>query len=271
MNIPSSRLLFLHANGYPAGVYRAFLDLLATRWTVHAIDTIGIEAQHRPGHGWRRMRAQVMDCIDALPDGPLVLVGHSMGGYLAAMAAARLPQRVSQVVLIDSPMVLGWRATLVSAAKATGLTWKLGPAPVAARRRNHWASREEARAHLGSKDFVRRWAPGVLDDFVHAGLHEHPGGGVTLAIPRETERDVYATIAHRDALLAVRRLRARGTPVGFITGSHSEETRLAGREQNRRFWGASWVELQTGHLVPMEAPEACARAVLEMIERGGGQ
>jgi pimeloyl-ACP methyl ester carboxylesterase len=270
MNITPSRLFFLHANGYPAGVYRVFLDLLSACRTVHVIDTIGTEARHRPGHGWRRMRAQVMDCIEALPDGPLVLVGHSMGGYLAAMAAARLPQRVSQVVLIDSPMVLGWRATLVSAAKATGLTWKLGPAPVAARRRNHWASREEARAHLGGKDFVQRWAPGVFDDFIRSGLHEHPGGGVTLVIPRETERDVYATIAHRDALLAVRRLRARGTPVGFIAGSHSEETRLAGREQNRRFWGRDWVELPTGHLVPMEAPEACAHAVLEMIERGGG-
>ncbi|MBL8466270.1 alpha/beta fold hydrolase [Methyloversatilis discipulorum] len=267
MNIPSSRLLFLHANGYPAGVYRAFLDPLAARCTVDAIDAIGTEARHRPGHGWRRMRVQVMERIEALPDGRLVLVGHSMGGYLAAMAAARLPQRVSQVVLIDSPMVLGWRATLVSAAKATGLTWKLGPAPVAARRRNHWASREEARAHLGGKDFVQRWAPGVLDDFIRAGLHEHPGGGVTLAIPRETERDVYATIAHRDALLAVRRLRARGTPVGFITGSHSEETRLAGREQNRRFWGRDWVELPTGHLVPMEAPEACAGAVLSFLDR----
>lgn len=269
MNIPPSRLLFLHANGYPAGVYRAFLGLLATRFTVDVIDTIGTEAQHRPGHGWRRMRAQVIDCIEALPAGPLVLVGHSMGGYLAAMAAARLPHRVAQVVLIDSPMVLGWRATLVSAAKATGLTWKLGPAPVAARRRNHWGSREEARAHLGGKDFVQRWAPGVLDDFIRAALHEHPGGGVTLAIPRETERDVYATIAHRDALRAVRRLRARGTPVGFVTGRHSEETRLAGREQNRRFWGRDWVELPTGHLVPMEAPEACAQAVLEMIERAG--
>lgn len=108
----------------------------------------------------------------------------------------------------------------------------------------------------------------MLDDYIRAGLREHPGGGVTLAIPRETERDVYATIAHRQALIAVRRLRACGTPVGFITGSHSEETRLAGREQNRRFWGAAWMELPTGHLVPMEAPQACARAVLEMIERG---
>ena len=73
------------------------------------------------------MRAQVMECIQALPDGPLVLVGHSMGGYLAAMAAARLPQRVVQVVLIDSPMVLGWRATgrvtLSLSAYPSGGSW----------------------------------------------------------------------------------------------------------------------------------------------------
>ena len=266
---PAQPLLFLHANGYPAGVYRQFLAALARHHPVAAIDVIA--AAHGPGRGWRNLLTQVLARVDALPDEPLALVGHSMGGYLAAMAAARRPTRVMQVVLIDAPLVGGWRGAVLTASHASGLSRKVGPAPIAARRRMHWPSREDARRHLADKPFVQRWAPGVLEDFVRAGLHEHPGGGVTLAIPRETERDVYATIAHRDALLAVRRLRARGTPVGFITGSHSEETRLAGREQNRRFWGANWVELPTGHLVPMEAPEACARAVLEMIERGGGR
>jgi pimeloyl-ACP methyl ester carboxylesterase len=261
-------LLFLHANGYPAGVYRLFLDALAERHPVHAVETIGIEGAHHPDHGWRRMRAQVSACLDALPAPRVVLVGHSMGGYLAAMAAAQRPERVAGVVLVDAPMVLGWRATLVSAAKVSGMTWRIGPAPVAARRRQHWASLEEARAHLGAKPFVQRWAPGVLDDFLRAALRPLPGGsGVTLTIPRDVERSVYATLAHRDAFRAVCALRRRGVPVGFIAGRDSDETRLAGRDGNRRFWGADWQELPTGHLVPMEAPHACAQAVLDQLAR----
>ncbi len=262
-------ILFLHANGYPAGVYRAFLHALAARHPVSAIEVIGCMPAYRPGRGWHRMRAQVVSHIESMPDERLVLVGHSMGGYLAAMAAERLPARIAQVVLVDSPMVAGWRGAFVSVTHATGLSRRLGPAPVAARRRHYWTSRDEARRHLGAKAFVQRWAPGVLDDFIEAGLTGHPAGGVTLTIPRDTERDVYATLAHREALRAVRTLRAgSATRVGFVAGSQSEETRLAGREQNRRFWGRDWIEVPGGHLIPMEAPAACAQAVIDMIERG---
>lgn len=276
MNLTPAPLLFLHANGYPVGVYRAFLNELSAERTVYSVDAIGVGARQRPPHGWGSMLQQVLTHIGTLPAGPLDLVGHSMGGWLAAMAAARLPERRCRAVLIDAPLVLGWRAALVSTARATGLTWKVGPAPVAARRRHRWPSREAARQHLGGKAFVQRWAPGVLDDFLDAGLCADPAGGFTLVIPRETERDIYATLPHREALGAVCRLRARGTLPGFVAGRDSEELRLAGREQNRRFWGANWIELPTGHLVPMEAPEMCARAVADMLAHrlpglGGGQ
>ncbi len=268
MNSPSLPIVFLHANGYPAGVYRAFLDELQRRHPVRAIDAIGVDPAHRPGPGWQRMLTQVVAHVDALPDPRVALVGHSMGGYLAAMAGIRLPERVAQVVLIDSPVVLGWRGAFVSAARATGMSRRIGPAPIAARRRQHWPSRDEARRHLGAKAFVQRWAPGVLDDFLNAGLRDDPAGGVTLTIPRDTERDIYATLAHREALRALRQLRRRGVPVGFVAGGRSEEIRLAGREQNRRFWGADQVDVpQAGHLIPLEAPAACARAVERLLGR----
>jgi pimeloyl-ACP methyl ester carboxylesterase len=261
---PSSLpVLFLHANGYPSGVYRQFLAALARRHPVSAIDVIG--AAHGPGRGWRNLLAQVLAHIDALPDEPLALIGHSMGGYLAAMAAARRPLRVARVVLIDAPLVGGWRSVVVSASHASGLSRKVGPAPIAARRRMHWPSRDDARRHLAGKPFVQRWAPGVLDDFLAAALTDHPGGGVTLTIARETERDIYATLAHRAALRAVRTLRRRGTPIGFVAGSQSEELRLAGRDTNRAFWGEDWRELDASHLIPFEQPEACADAVQSLL------
>ncbi|WP_439537623.1 alpha/beta fold hydrolase [Methyloversatilis sp.] len=260
---PAQPVLFLHANGYPAGVYRQFLAALARHHPVSAIDVIA--AAHGPGRGWRNLLTQVLARVDALPDEPLVLVGHSMGGYLAAMTAARRPTRVAQVVLIDAPLVGGWRSAVLTASHASGLSRRFGPAPIAARRRMHWPSRDDARQHLAGKPFVQRWAPGVLDDFLAAALTDHPDGGVTLTIAREAERDIYATLAHRAALRAVRTLRRRGTPIGFVAGSQSEELRLAGRDANRAFWGEDWHELDTGHLVPMEAPQACAAAVHALL------
>ncbi|PHY17158.1 alpha/beta fold hydrolase [Caulobacter sp. BP25] len=47
-----------------------------------------------------RWREDVLAVIDGLTDGPLVLVGSSMGGWLACLAAIARPDRVKAMVLI---------------------------------------------------------------------------------------------------------------------------------------------------------------------------
>jgi pimeloyl-ACP methyl ester carboxylesterase len=47
-----------------------------------------------------RWRGDALAVIDALTDGPLVLVGSSMGGWLACLATIARPERVKALVLI---------------------------------------------------------------------------------------------------------------------------------------------------------------------------
>jgi pimeloyl-ACP methyl ester carboxylesterase len=261
------RLLFLHANGFPAAVYRRFLQALQASIEVIPIAVLESPAETPPALRWRRMREQVSDALaDAGDD--TGLVGHSMGGYLALMAAAhRLPAR-HPVVLIDSPLPDFGRGALLSLAQRTGLNYRLGPAPIAARRRHAWRDRDEARDFFAGKSFVQRWAPGVLDDFVAHALRDQTGsrgGQITLRIPREEERDIYAHLPHRDAARALRRLRAAGVPLGFIAGARSQEMKMAGWRGNRRLFGEQLVMLDAGHLVPFEAPQECAQAVLALL------
>ncbi len=282
------RLLFLHANGFPAAVYRRFLQALQASIEVIPIAVLETPADTPGALRWRRMREQVGDALSAAGD-DTGLVGHSMGGYLSLMAAAhRLPAR-HPVVLIDSPLPDFGRGALLSLAQRTGLNYRLGPAPVAARRRTTWPDRDEARNFFAGKSFVQRWAPGVIDDFVAHALRDAAhstrdaapaledaaqelsgqagsrGGNITLRIPREEERDIYAHLPHRDAARALRRLRSAGVPVGFIAGAHSQEMKMAGWRGNRRVFGKQMVVLDAGHLVPLEEPRACADAVLALL------
>jgi pimeloyl-ACP methyl ester carboxylesterase len=43
-----------------------------------------------------------------------------MGGYLSLLAAGQRPQRVRGIVLLDSPVVYGWKSKLISVVKAAG-------------------------------------------------------------------------------------------------------------------------------------------------------
>ncbi|MGL5002196.1 MAG: alpha/beta fold hydrolase, partial [Casimicrobium sp.] len=165
------------------------------------------------------------------------------------------------------PIPRRWRAGLLSFSQLTGLAYRYGPAPIANSRRDRWRDRNEARAHFASKAFVQRWASGVLGDFLAHAIVERESG-TTLAIPRASERDIYANIVHAPALNALRKARAAGVEVHFIAGSVSEELRLAGRDGNRALFSPNYLELEDiGHLIPFEAPSQCARAVLDSLTR----
>ena len=268
-------ITFLHANGYPSGVYRQFFAALREHATVHApaiLETAPDSAAHQR---WPMMLDQALDALQMLPSGSSkrkgrhVLVGHSMGGYIALQAAARHMDTIRDVVLIDSPIPTGWRANVLTFAQLTGLAYRSGPAPIAARRRDAWPSRDAAREFFAGKAFVQAWADGVLDDFIEHAIVAS-ARGVTLKVPRDTERDIYAHIVHRSALTALRRLQRGGVNVSFIAGERSEETRLAGFDENAQLFAPRFTRLPTGHLIPMEAPQACADAVINALSLSVG-
>lgn len=259
-----STLVFAHANGYPPGVYNRFLSALAGLLPEHRIEAPPLETPPdlRASRRWPWMLGQLDHAIAT--SGAEILAGHSMGGYLCLQAAAAR-STVRAVILVDSPIPTGWRAQVLSFAQLTGLAYRAGPAPVAARRRDRWPSRAEAAEHFARKPFVQRWAPGVLDDFLDHALERDHDGSLRLRIPRHVERDIYAHIVHGAARRALSVLRRRGVPVHFIAGEHSEEIRLAGRAENRRLFAPHWHWLPTGHLIPLEAPDACAARIAEMV------
>ncbi len=252
---------FVHANSYPAGTYQRYLEELGRHARVQALDMHAHNPAFPVDDGWRALAQELVTELEQRYREPVVLVGHSMGGMLSLMAGQLRPELVRCVVLLDAPVVAGWRALVWRLIKTQRWADKYTPAKFSARRRFVWPDLASARAHFQAKDLFAAWAPGVLDDYLAHGLKPHDNG-LQLRFSRETETAVYRALPHHLGHLAWRRY---PVPIGFIGGRDSQECRQAGLAATRRLVGRHFRTLPGGHLFPMESPALAAQATLAMI------
>jgi pimeloyl-ACP methyl ester carboxylesterase len=252
---------FVHGNSFPAGTYRVFLDHLRRHYEIGALEMHAHNPRFPVTDGWRNLVQELIEELRVRYTGPVILVGHSMGGILSLMTAKAHPELVRCVVLLDAPVVAGWRALLLRAAKMVKVDKRFGPARASEKRQNLWADPEGAYRHYKAKPMFDIWPEEVLRDYVTHGTVPHPDG-VTLRFTREIETRVYRTLPHHIGRL-VRRF---PVPVGFIGGADSAECRMAGLEATRRLAGRHFCVIPGGHLFPMESPAAGAAALHDMIQ-----
>lgn len=259
-------LVFCHANSFPAGTYNVLFEAWrGAGWRVLAPEKLGHDPAYAVTNGWRHLRDELLAFIDREAGGqPVALVGHSMGGYLSLLVASRRPALASSVVLLDAPIVAGWRAPAFGLLKMSGLIHRGGPGKASARRREHWPSMDAVREHFADKAVFARWDPRVLEDYLQHGFGPDPcGDGVTLSFRRDIETRIYNTLPHHvPALLRRHPLRC---PVSFIAGRRSAENRQLGLDFVRRLAGPRWRWMEGSHLFPMERPAETAAAVLAML------
>lgn len=98
-------LVLLHGFTGSKENWLALMPLLATRYRVIAPDLPGWGESARvdgADYGYSAQAERIVAWLATLGDTPVILVGHSMGGGIAALVAARHPQRVSRLVLMDA-------------------------------------------------------------------------------------------------------------------------------------------------------------------------
>ena len=95
-------LVLLHGYGESLMSWRAIADRLARRHRVVALDLPGFGLSDKPPHPYdlEATRRRVHDFIGRWTAGPIVIVGHSMGGEIAAAEAIADPVRIVAAVLI---------------------------------------------------------------------------------------------------------------------------------------------------------------------------
>jgi pimeloyl-ACP methyl ester carboxylesterase len=262
---------FSHANGFPAPCYRSMFERLAGAFEIDAVERIGHDARFPVSDGWPHLVDELIAAIEARGRAPVVGVGHSLGGYLTVLAAARRPDLFRAAILLDAPIMGAFKGSAIRFVKHIGLIDRVTPAGSMRSRRREWPSRADALAHFRRRKVFADFAPECLEDYVRyatvtvdasgnldAGDIAGMDGGVRLWFDPAIEYQIYRTIPH-DIAHALKRLRVPG---GFIGGRDSDVLRRVGLGHTRRHFRLAL--LAAGHLFPFQIPDLAAEAVRRM-------
>ncbi|AWP04589.1 putative abhydrolase domain-containing protein 4 [Scophthalmus maximus] len=161
---PKTPLVMVHGFGGGVGLWIRNLDVLSRSRPVYAFDLLGFGRSSRPAFPSDAAKAeeQFVDSIEqwrksvGLED--MILLGHSLGGYLATSYAIQYPSRVSHLILVD-PWGLPERAQ----TQMEGTEVVKRPSPP------HWVKAIAAVVSLFNPLAVIRaagpWGPGLVNRF----------------------------------------------------------------------------------------------------------
>lgn len=263
-------LVFLHANGYPPECYRPLLSRLAERYHVTAMVQRPLWPGSKPEdiEDWFPLTDDFLHFLDAHQTGPVVCVGHSMGGIALLRAALREPERFKAIVLLDPVLFPPYFIALWNVTRALKLGQRFHPLVTGARqRRRQFDNLERLYNGYRRKSVFRYMDDEALRAYVEGIACRRDGGGYQLCYSAEWEIRIYLTGIWRDMDIW-RGLPGLEMPVLIIRGAETdtfwERTgNLVKRKQPR-----AWIEAleKATHLVPLERPNKVAKQILSFFE-----
>jgi pimeloyl-ACP methyl ester carboxylesterase len=99
-----AHVLLVHSSVSGPRMWRRLMDALKDRYRLRAVNLMGYgRTPPWPGPGPLALddQAAIVEAA-APPEGPVYIVGHSLGGTVAMKAAARLGRRVEKLVLLEA-------------------------------------------------------------------------------------------------------------------------------------------------------------------------
>lgn len=173
-------LLLLHGYGESLTTWRAVFDRLASKTRVIAIDLPGFGVSAKPDvpYSLPAMTERLSSFLDQWTPGPVVVIGHSMGGAIAASLALARPDRVVGLILIAPAgyrIGLGGIADTMYPSKARTLGRYLALRSfITPIHDPTWLAEPDSTANydlMGDSAYSRA-AARVLEDFDWRGLHD---------------------------------------------------------------------------------------------------
>lgn len=266
---PMPPLHIAHANGFPPGVYAEFAAALGN---VYHIIALAARPLWQPAPdpstmpSWHTLATDLIAGLEEHHLGPVIGIGHSMGGVATMLASIQRPDLFKSIVLIDPVIIPRRILRFYSVVKRLPITVESPLTRSALRRRRQWQNRQEAFDRFRRYPLFKKWSDAAIWSYIE-GLTQPTEIGseaITLRYSPEWEAQIYETIP-----LDIWRFVPRITVPALVICGQDTDTFMA---SSVRLWRRLRPDIEVaviphaGHLLPIEVPEAAARKTREFLD-----
>ena len=244
-----STIQFSHANGFPAKTYSVLFDHLKEH-KISAINILGENTKPKEINMYD-MRDDVLESAEQHGE-PVIGIGHSFGGILSLLAAAKKPELFQSVILLDPPLFSVHKSALIRLLRALNIEDWVSPSGKSKKRRDHFESKSQAKSLFQTKKLFKNFHPQTLNDYVTHGLTE-TDNDVELTISVEKEVSIF----HNTLTSFPKNIyKVKGTLLYAARNPILWPSDL--RWINRKFAQLKVFPFPGSHLFPLENPESTA-------------
>jgi len=265
----AKRIHLLHGTGFSAMTLAAMASQLPKDWSIWLTDV--------PGHGystqpttqmpnWQKMANTIADAIylqaNVKENGPLVGIGHSMGGVITLLAAVKYPDLFSEIILLDPVLFQTEMIIAQQLMQATGAWRRSSLVKSVANRTAIWPSLANMKENMAGKSFYKAWHPQVISDYCEFSTHVSHQDSVTLSCQPSWEASIFGSYP-KGLWRAIYNIKI---PVEILIANKSyffipkAVKRAAKINKN-----IQWQKLGQHHCFPMEQPLETAKAITDLV------
>jgi pimeloyl-ACP methyl ester carboxylesterase len=262
-------LHFLHANGYPPECYQPLLRHLQTQYHVFGMKLRPLwdGASKEDLQDWHPYSDDLLRFLSDRETGPVIGVGHSIGGIVTLRAAMREPQKFRALILLDPVLFVPGTMNAWNFARTIGIGEKVHPLiQTAKRRRREFKDLETVFRSYRTKPVFRYMSDESLKQYVEGITKPKTDGGFELAYTPEWEVHIYKT-GMRDYDLW-RGLVSFDVPTLIIRGDETDTflpnaTKLVNKKNSK-------IQIHTmqkaTHILPLEYPKEVAEIITNFLD-----
>ncbi len=260
------------ANGFPPRTYLPLLNALSAYRSV-CLPPRALWGDQAPPTDYRDWQADADDLLAGfqvhdLPD--VVALGHSLGGVVSMLALLKAPARFKALIMLDPPILLPDMLNVIRGAWDGGYVDQMPLVQGALRRRQVFASRQEAFERFRQKLLFADWSDESLWLYIEHGTRKRSiEGDYELIWSTDWEAHYFSTV-YLQIWDVLPRL-TESPPALLVRGGASDTLVAEAFERVQSLAPAlDCIEMEgQGHLFPLAAPVETAKLIMDWLDSKG--